>query len=391
MKSLGTLCLLWVWLQVGINIVATAQTRADTVTQLLGELGALDVRVLEREGHLLIGLQQGRYRFAPRGIAEVQRVLKEKGYDQVDTVSMVLYTRSLPLLTLQSFNGGPLKGHWERGKLSGLLRHKAPFRPATGRLEVTISPGLSYQLGDFNFPWRFALSAQVNAEYLFRPGLSLQGGVGLPIANNLFERLNTRIERAALVYDHTIPGRAYLSVGAGVFSLNRGGIHFGGRLWAPDERFTLRLDAGLTGNTNILRRTAIGEWGDKFVPLLIGAMEYRWRRYEVNVRLSAGRFLYQDDGVVLEVFRQIGEYRVGFLATSTTIGRNVGFLFSLPLAPRRYSMPGRVRVRVAEQFPLAYRYTGLILDGRRYIPGSLLSDQLSAFYPQYFIREMRKY
>ena len=391
MKSLGILTAVGICLQLVVSSGVAAQARTDTITKMLGDMGMLDVRVLEREGHLLIGLQQGRYRFGPRGLREVHDALKEKGYDRVDTLSMVIYARSLPLLTLQSLKRGPLSGHWERGTLSGLLKSRLPYQPATGRLEFFLGPGLSYQLGDFSYPWRFALSAQVGCEYLFRPGLSLQGSVAIPVVDNLNERLDFRIDRAALVYDRTIPGRAYFSVGAGVFSLNRGGIHFGGRLWAPDERFTLRLDAGLTANTNVLRQTGIGNWGDKFSPLLLGALEYRWRRYEVNVRLSVGRFLNQDEGVVLETFRQIGEYRVGFLAVSTTAGRNVGFILSLPLAPRRYSMPGRIRVRMTEQFPFTYRYTGYLPNGRRYVPGNLLSDQMSSFYPQYFIREMQKF
>lgn len=360
----------------------------EQVKEALGARGMLELRAVADSGHWVIGLEQARYRFAPRGLSEVFDLLRAQRLPGADTLSVVVYARGLPLLALQSIGGGPVRAMWERGKMASRLRGVIPVRPVTGRLEILLSPGLRYQLGNLDLPALAAVDAQVGWDYLFRPGWSVQGMVALPVFNNLDEKTRFRLERAVFVHDRTIPGRAYFSLSGGIFSHNRIGGHFSSRVWLPDERFSLRLDAGLTSFTRLTGPVVLEEIERGNFPLLLGAVEYRWRRYELNVRLSAGRFLYQDDGVAVEVFRQMGEYRIGFFGTATTAGRNIGFQLSLPLFPARYAMPGRIRVRVAEQFPFTYRYRGLPQDARRYQAGNMLVDQLYGYYPGFFLREM---
>ena len=363
---------------------------AQEVSRRLEQLGMLHVRAWEGDGHRYVGLEQGRYRFAPRGLAEALRLIpQQEGAIGTDTLSIVVYSRALPLLALRSVGGEPLSASWERGALAARLQAVHPLQPATGRLELLLSPGLRYQLGNFDYPVQAAVDLQAGWDYLFRPGWSLQGMVALPLSNTYDEKTRFRLERAVLVHDHTLAGRAFVSLSAGIFSLNRAGGHLSARCWLPDERFSLRLDAGLTRFTGLTGPVAFEEEEKRSLPLLIGGLEYHWRRYALSVRVSAGRFLYQDEGVLVELFRQMGEYRVGFFGSATSAGENIGFQWSLPLFPARYGLPGRVRLRVAEQFPLSYRYRGLNRDARRYHAGGLLTEQLYFFYPRFFVGEMR--
>lgn len=361
------------------------------VSQRLVRLGMLHVRTLEGAGHRYVGLEQGRYRFGPQGLSEALNIIRQQGDTGADTLSILVYSRALPLLVLRSVGGAPLAGYWEEGALAARLEAVAPSQPATGRLELLLSPGLRYQLGDFDYPIQAAIDAQAGWDYLFRPGWSLQGIVALPIFNNYDEKTQFRLERAVLVHDRNLGGRAFVSLSAGVFSLNRAGAHLSGRLWLPDERFSLRLDAGLTGFTSLTGKVAFEEEEKKYFPLFLGGLEYHWRRYALNLRISAGRFLYQDQGVMLEAFRQMGEYRVGFFGTATSAGQNLGFQWSLPLPSRRYAHPGRIRVRTTEQFPLSYRYRGLDRDARRYQAGLLLTEQLYGFYPWFYTEEIKPF
>ena len=371
-------------------VLAQDSLGAAALSRRLVDMGMLHVRVLDGERHRYIGLEQGRYRFGPRGLSEVLKAVQPPGSGEGDTLSLLLYTRALPLLALRSVGGSPVEAQWERGALAARLGGVHPLQPATGRLELLISPGLRYQLGNFSYPVQAAIDLQAGWDYLFRPGWSLQGMVALPLHNNYDEKMRFRLERAVLVHDRSWGGRAFVSLSAGIFSQNRVGGHLSGRLWLPDERFSLRGEAGLSDFTRLTGPVLSEEAERKRFLLLLGGVEYHWRRYALNVRVSAGRFLYQDEGLLVEVFRQMGEYRFGFFGAATSAGENFGFQWSLPLFPARYSLPGRVRVRMAEQFPMSYRYRGLNRDARRYQAGNLLSEQLYGFYPQFFVEEMQR-
>ena len=63
----------------------------------------LHVRALETEKHKMIGLEQGRYRFAPKGLAKVFELMDPQVLEE-DTLSVLLFSRGLPLLTFQQIN-----------------------------------------------------------------------------------------------------------------------------------------------------------------------------------------------------------------------------------------------------------------------------------------------
>lgn len=374
----------------GLAIIMDAQPRFEVpvLRQHLSGLGMLHVRVAETPTTLTLGMEQGRYRFAPRGMATVLDALAEQQVGMYDTVSIILYNKALPVLLLQQTGAGNTSTRWVRKADIAGIQGIAPEVPATGRLEVILSPGIRYQLGNFDNPVRAALDLQAGMEYLVRPGMTLQGMLALPAHNNFDLKTSLRLERLLAVRDFILAPNAYLSVSGGIFSNNRIGGHIRGKFWGKDERFALRLDAGLTGFTALTGPVYFEETERQLFPVWMAGIEYRWRRYELNMRVNAGRFLYQDDGVSMEVFRQMGERAFGFFASWTTGGSNLGIQCAFPLFPARYQQPRRVRIRVAEQFPFSYRFRGLSLAARRYEPGTMLVDQLYGFYPSFFLKEL---
>lgn len=371
-------------------LLSFAQSTAwsEDMTVQLEKMGMLHIRVLEIEKHKMIGLEQGRYRFAPKGLAKVFELIETKVLVE-DTFSVLLFSRGLPLLTFQQINGQMSRPIWENGGLYKRLQSISPRQPASGRLELLIGPALRYQLGNFDYPVQAAVDLQTGWDYLIRPGLSFQGILAWPVLNNYDEKTKPRLERAVFVGDYLHAGRLFTSLAAGFFSLNRVGTHLSGRWWLPDERFSLRLDAGLTRFSGLTGPVRFDEEEKKWTPVLIGGLEYHWRKYALTIRMSGGRFLYDDEGLMLEAFRNMGEYRFGFFASATTVGKNLGFQWAMPLFPARYSRPGRIRIRTANPFPLNYRYRGLNRDGRMYQTGNLLSEQLYGFYPQFFMDGMK--
>ena len=369
-------------------MVAQTSQWATEMSAKLEKLGMLHIRALETEKHKIIGLEQGRYRFAPKGLSEVFAFL-EPDELAADTFSILLFSRGLPLLTFQRINGSLQQPKWERGFFFKRLSHISPQQSATGRLELLVGPAVRYQLGNFDYPVQAAVDLQTGWDYLIRPGLSFQGIIAWPVSNNYDEKTRPRLERAVFVGDYLQAGRLFTSMAVGFFSLNRVGTHLSSRWWLPDERFSFRFDAGLTRFSQLTGPVRFDEAEKKWAPVLIAGLEYHWRKYATTLRMSGGRFLYNDEGLMLEAFRMMGEYRFGFFASATTAGKNLGFQWSMPLFPVRYARPGRVRIRTANPFPLNYRYRGLHRDARMYQTGYLLSEQLYSFYPTFFINEMK--
>lgn len=361
---------------------------SEDMTVQLEKMGMLHVRALETEKHKMIGLEQGRYRFAPKGLAKVFELMNPKVLAE-DTLSVLLFSRGLPLLTFQQINGQMGRPIWEKGGLFKRLHGISPRQPASERLELLVGPALRYQLGNLDYPIQAAVDLQTGWDYLIRPGLSFQGIIAWPVFNNYDEKTKPRLERATFVGDYLHAGRLFTSMAVGFFSLNRVGTHLSGRWWLPDERFSLRLDAGFTRFSGITGPVRFEIEEKKWAPVLIGGLEYHWRKYALTLRMSGGRFLYDDEGLLLEAFRNMGEYRFGFFASATSVGKNLGFQWAMPLFPARYSRPGRIRIRTANPFPLNYRYRGLKRDGRMYQTGNMLTEQLYGFYPQFFIDEMK--
>jgi hypothetical protein len=87
-----------------LNSFAQSTNWSEEMMVQLEKMGMLHIRVLEMDKHKVIGLEQGRYRFVPKGLAKVFEFIKPKVLVE-DTFSVLLFSRGLPLLTFQQING----------------------------------------------------------------------------------------------------------------------------------------------------------------------------------------------------------------------------------------------------------------------------------------------
>ncbi len=371
--------------------ISAQETSEAAISHALSKLGMLNIRIAVLPQQLIVGLESTRYRFVPNGLAKAIRAIRALPGHDADTLILVVHYRDLPILTIQSRGKDTsLYASWQTAHWERLLELEPVTRTSDWRLDIPIGPGLRYQLGNFDHPVRTALDILIGMNLNIRHGISVQGIMAVPVYNNFDNKKQLRVERLTVVVDKVLPGSLFCSMSAGFFSLNRLGAHLTGRKLLNDERWSLRCDLGFTGFSELAGPVSFVEKEKGLFPLYLAAAEYRWRRYDLNIRVTGGRFLYQDEGVALEIFRQMGEYRTGFFASKTSLGTNIGFNFSIPLAPRRYFPQGRVRISVAEQFPVSYRFRGSTRNALRYQPGNTLADQLYNYYPSFVVREILK-
>jgi hypothetical protein len=383
------------WLLRGQNDLTTA-TRVEGA---LVKMGMQNIHVVEHDRRLLVTYENLRYRFGPVGMGAVLKAMDTLPVSGVDTVTLLVRYRNLPVLAVHAprwaLHGGfpkvassAIQADWKVEKWEHLMGKHSIINSSFFRLDIPIGPGLRYQLGNFDHPVRAAVDVQIGLDMTLGPGLSVQGLVAVPVYNNLDDKKNIHLERFSVVYDRFFQDQSSISLSGGFFTLNRVGVHAAGRKWFVDERFSLRFDAGITGFSNIGGPVRFKEQERGWFPVYLLGAEYWWPRYSMCVRLTGGRFLYQDEGVTLDVFRQMREFRMGFFVTRTTIESNMGFNLSVPLLPRCYGKQYRVRIRTADQFPFVYRFRGNGRDARRYGVGTNLVDQVYGFYPNYSVQEM---
>jgi len=81
---------------------------------------------------------------------------------------------------------------------------------------------------------------------------------------------------------------------------------------------------------------------------------YRFIKHDLTVRLMAEKFLRDDQGFTMEVFRQFGSTDIGFYASKTKKGDNAGLFVTFALWPRKFYANKYVQLRLPHSFRLAY-------------------------------------
>jgi hypothetical protein len=103
----------------------------------------------------------------------------------------------------------------------------------------------------------------------------------------------------------------------------------------------------------------------------------------LNFRVDYGTFLYNDQGLRVDVYRQFGEVNIGFFGLLSAGTSNTGFNFKIPLTPKRYFKMKRVRLRPSNNFNWEYRFKGFIRSGVLFNTGNHLISRIPDFNPDF--------
>jgi hypothetical protein len=170
----------------------------------------------------------------------------------------------------------------------------------------------------------------------------------------------------------------------GYFTQQRYGFDLEIKKYLINGKASLGANAGYTGHASYLK----GAWYYSSIDVLTTLVdaEYRVSQFDLMMRATYGKFLYQDRGGRLDIFRQFGELDIGFFVSKTQIGTNGGFNFAIPIFPPKYMPTGSLRIRPAPYFPWEYRYWGIWeggASGYRYKTGNRLDDFMKRINPDY--------
>ena len=190
----------------------------------------------------------------------------------------------------------------------------------------------------------------------------------VPLHNEL-RRSESRVRPGLVVINQLwrLPWNTFLSVSGGYFMPYRYGLDLRVATYLLRGRLALLGSLGRTGYA--FAEGHVLYYSDLDRTTYLASAWYRLRYADLSFGLTAGRFLYGDLGWRWDILRRFGEFRLGFFALLTELGRNGGFTLAVPLPQKKYSRPQGFRFRLARSFDWEYRYRGLRNPGKTYRTG----------------------
>jgi hypothetical protein len=233
------------------------------------------------------------------------------------------------------------------------------------RFHFRLMPEFNVNFGYFSNPYRNKTNLILDTRFYLLPGVSLHTGILFPIRNTLDnQEMNIRPGPTMINwFGHT--GNHFFSFTAGTFLSARDGFDFQYRFAPLNRNLSFGIEATYTG---YYFWPSTGLYSEELNELtLIGDIEWRLPMLPmISARLSAGRFLYGDKGLRVDLIRQWGTVDISFFAAVTTAGENAGFQFIIPLFPGKILRTRKIELRTSEEFPWEYGFNNEEIVATRY-------------------------
>lgn len=388
------------------NQLQINQTETDALITKLTSIGFENIAVRLTAADLTIAYENRVYRSQHRALAEVLKTVAQSGVT-ADSLHILMLYREQPmsqlstsLADLRAMVAGEISYHqWQQGswftlehgqtmeELRGLERvQKTRFRP-----EILAGLGMRYQLGNYNNPYRFAFDLQPELRLPLPYGVTANVRMAVPLYNNFDQNDFIRPSLITLTYERRLYDGVYASATTGIFTRNRKGWHSMLKAFLWEEVFSVTLEGGQTLFTDLTGNPFLRSFEERDFHFYTASADYRWRRYDMNIRAQYGKFLYEDVGLRVDVHRHFGDALFGFFFMDTRFGNNYGFSFSLPFPQRKSVKAGPVRIRTVTHFPITYHYQGNDYRARSHETGITMREALMEFYPSYLRKEMERW
>ena len=234
----------------------------------------------------------------------------------------------------------------EPGKRTGQRHHPSFFKT-----DVSLYPRIAMQMGNWEnrYKWRVSLVPQLDMTLM--PSLFFQGRMLIPIEDEIRSTRSeeTRLAQAVLQGVRWLPGHVYASVRAGVFEPERYGVSLEAMRFLFGRRALLNVQFDRTGF--LWYQDDVWNYSDPETDTWRAEATWFFSFVDVSVSAGYGQYLYGDRGAYARVNRFVGDTQVGFTLSRTDLDTFARMHLVIPLAPRKRSKPGRLRI----QYPFYYR------------------------------------
>lgn len=270
------------------------------------------------------------------------------------------------------------------------LARQLPFGQKRYKFDFRIHPEVIANFGFKLDPFQTKTSLLLQSQLYLTRGLALNFGIVFPLTNNYDNQaMNIRSGPLFLNQFLAFDQQHFLLASAGLFYLNQYGLHVQYRWANLTKPWSAGIESGLTGYY-YFPRTGIYYESMKNLTL-VGDVAYRINARDVTLKLSAGQFLYGDQGGRFDLIRQFTSVEVGVYVSKTSRGSTAGFNFAIPIPPGRIVQGNRVRLRSSEEFRWEYTYNGSGANvAYRPKSGNQLDVLLRQYHSGYLTNQLRE-
>jgi hypothetical protein len=389
----------FVYLICGDSSGVFAQNQAENIQLAAIEEGFENVSVYHKNDTLQVFVENRRYRFDPRGLAELIKIVDRKNDSKTGMLDIILLRNEVPMLRLtfpfaiyEQYLFGEIDMEKLLAAISATLNVSTIKQPVADiknrsrfKVDVAVLPKWSAKFGNFDNPVESNISLIPELKSTLARGLTLRAQLIIPVQNDFFfvaERETVRPGNITLNQFVSLDDNFYLDFTTGFFDKNRAGIDLEVKKLFAEGQFQIGANVGYTGYYSF---TGIQtEYYDKqrYLTAILNA-QYRYNPFDLVARLEVGNFLYNVLSARFEVLRQFGQVKIGFFAFATKDNYDGGFRFSIPLPPGKYTKLRIFRIRPSEAFDWEYRAKGFPQNGVKYQTGYSLTDMLLDYNPDF--------
>lgn len=403
--SITVLCHLFLFFGIAPSVLSQTQPDFEKIQTELVSAGFENVFVTSVDSNLVVGYENRRFRFEPRGCSEVMRILDENENHDLP-VLLILYRHQVPMLFIEyesnlylDFVSGkiPSDEFLEKMKVSAdhpvFEKFKAPRKNKSQfKADIAVGPQVKAQFGNFDRPVQANINLVPELNSLLAKGLSLKTQMILPVYNNYLipEQAETEVRPGILALNQVIrlEDKVFFNASAGFFTQDRAGIDLELKKYFGDGKFAIGLNTGYTVYHAFVPKQIEYFEDDSYFTGLFTA-EYRFSTYDLTTRVQAGNFLYNDIAVRFDLLRQFGEVNIGFFGSvSESSEVNGGFNFAIPLPPGKYMKFRYMRLRQTKYFSWEYRAKGFVKSAGTYDTGNELYDVMLEYNPVFFKKRL---
>tara|TARA_B100001093_G_scaffold518759_1_gene604800 strand:- start:1383 stop:2438 length:1056 start_codon:yes stop_codon:yes gene_type:complete len=273
------------------------------------------------------------------------------------------YSEDLPFAKVITYHHMPIMGFINKGTY--FLPEKLRVKNNQKQFQIRLQPNVRTRFGYFTDPYEVKLGMIFDSRIYLASGLSFIGGLEVPVQNNLDNQSGAiRPAPSMLNFMKKLSPSDYIAVSTGLFFVDRYGFDFEYRHQTLFSNFSYGFETSYTG---FYRFDGFRYTTRNFSSLsLIADAEYQMPFENLSLRLSAGRWLFEDFGFRLDLTRRFDRAEYGLYVASTDFGSSAGFQFACQLFPGVIAKHKKVLLRTTEEFRYKYSYDSQLPAARKF-------------------------
>ena len=373
-----------------------AAARANALRQKLAKDGFENVRVHSNDSMTLVAFENSGYRYNAGGVINAY-AHSVKGLPlSTDKMFFIVLKYNVPLTTFESADFRTLTTQDKQQTVRlpqlaisnnetavvALLRKSSAYYPSRFKTDVIIHPDIRMKIGEYDNP----IAAQINVMPEFRiqlaAGLYASASILFPLYNELEQWGDyIRLGPSSLNFFTRLGSHSFFYAAGGYFKDQRYGAQVGLLKYVLSGR--LMLDARIGASGYGLMDQGRYKYSDIDALTFSATATYFAPAMQLFFSIGAHRFIYEDHGLRLQVYRFFHDFRFGFWSTYADSEFNGGFQFSLPLPPKRYRLRKSVRIRPASYFNWTYQAKRNTINGRQLRANEQTDEMFIQYNPSY--------